>query len=129
MGLRERNAAIYAKVRELGATTARVAFSGGHDEGGPDEVRLFDGEREVPIEHDFELYEQLGAPIYDEYGGFAGAFQASGELRIDAVAETLDLVTLSYVDEEDLDDDDLDDGRERPASPLRSLMARLFGRR
>lgn len=132
---RTRDAAIYATIRDLGATRAVVAFSGGHDEGGPDDVRLFDDERELPTDHDWELYERLGEPIYDEYGGFAGQYHVSGELRIDAVEETMALATLEGADEYrefcEAEERGYMDSRaaDRGQQPKRSLLARLFGRR
>ena len=137
---RARDAAIYAKVRDLGGTRAILTFSGGNDEGGPDDIRLFDGEDAVKLDLDldkpetWELFDQLGAPIYDEWGGFAGPFHVSGELRIDASAETMELVTLELVSEdEDLSEEFREMGIEHAdrsgASGRPGFLRRLFGRR
>ena len=134
--LRDRNAAIYATIRDLGATRARLPFSGGHDEGGAEQIHLFDGDRELEldIDPDLELWEQLSAPIYDEYGSFAGQYHVSGELRIDAVAETLTVETLEGADDFRAYCAAEEQGwratqGSASAPPKRSLVARLFGRR
>lgn len=113
------NAEVFEKLRELGAVKAVVEFSGGNDEGGAEDIALYDaaGERigevdgdppgvcwdpeqerfvEVPITPEqrieAELAEVLEAPVYEEFGSFAGDFSVGGQVTWDAKERT---VTMS----------------------------------
>jgi hypothetical protein len=84
---------IFTALEEMGAVKAMVYFSGGHDEGGADriEIVLGDGERKEIYEYKFDGKEQteeeirlavsLAAPVYKEYGSFAGEFSVSGDIE------------------------------------------------
>ena len=77
----------------MGAVKADVRFSGGHDEGGADyiEIQLGDGEVKTLYEYNWgekkqtdeetELAVALAAPIYSEYGSFAGEFSVCGNVN------------------------------------------------
>lgn len=80
-------------LEEMGAVKANVRFSGGHDEGGADyiEIQLGDGEiktlneyvwQDGPKQTDEEtaLAVALAAPVYGEFGGFAGDFSVCGDV-------------------------------------------------
>lgn len=113
------NAEVFKKLRELGAAKAVVEFSGGNDEGGAEDIVLYDvaGERiggvdgdppgirwdpeqkrfvEVPITPErrieTELAEALESPVYEEFGTFAGDFSVGGQVTWDARERT---VTMS----------------------------------
>lgn len=86
-----------------GADRAVVQFSGGNDEGGPDHIRLFAGERELPElavyvsarnpsaaeQAEETLSDVLSRPIYERYGTFAGDFEVAGELTWDVQQRTV----------------------------------------
>ena len=84
---------IFDKLEEMGAVKADVRFSGGHDEGGADyiEIQLGDGEVKTLYEYNWgekkqtdeetELAVALAAPIYSEYGSFAGEFSVCGNVN------------------------------------------------
>jgi len=84
---------IFDKLEEMGAVKADVRFSGGHDEGGADyiEIQLGDGEVKTLYEYNWgdnkqtdeelALAEALVAPIYSEFGSFAGEFSVCGNVN------------------------------------------------
>jgi hypothetical protein len=113
------NAEVFKKIRERGAIRAVVEFSGGNDEGGADNIVLYDREGEMvggvdghyagcywdhekgrfaessltPEQRiETELAEALEGPVYEEYGSFAGDFSVSGRVTWDAEKGT---VTMS----------------------------------
>lgn len=81
---------VFTALEEMGAVKAVVHFSGGHDEGGSDAIfiRLGDGENKELHEYNWGDRKQtdeelalavaLAAPIYGEFGSFAGEFSVSG---------------------------------------------------
>lgn len=101
------------RLRERGATSAMVEFSGGNDQGGADRIVLYRGEEEIGElqeyypEHAFdqeekrwirtplpeverresELAEALSEPVYETYGGFSGDFDVSGVVVWDVSAD------------------------------------------
>lgn len=113
------NAEVFEKLRKMGAARAVVEFSGGNDEGGADGIVLYDaggeaigelddvppGTRWDPEENRFvevtatperraevDLAETLEAPVYAEFGSFAGDFSVGGRVTWDAQKGT---VTMS----------------------------------
>lgn len=113
------NNEVFERLRERGAARAVVEFSGGNDEGGADGIVLYDaageamgevddgppGRRwnpeqgrfvEVPITPEqrleAELAEALEAPVYEEFGSFAGDFSVGGRVTWDTQKRT---VTMS----------------------------------
>lgn len=71
---------IFDKLAELGITSVEVPFSGGNDEGYAERpIAKPDGNTGLATVDD-EFIEALEAPIYDEYGSFAGDFSVYGTL-------------------------------------------------
>lgn len=94
-----------------GVARVEVRFSGGNDEGGVDEITLFDAagaecgtieephwrhewddaaKAWVPAEPkpaDYDLVSTLCAPVYGRWGSFAGDFSVSGTLTWDAATK------------------------------------------
>jgi hypothetical protein len=95
----------FAELRNRGAAKAIVAFQGGNDEGGVEEITLLDADgKEVgklqeyyggstwnpetkkwdkpklnpQVQKDADLAEALGKPVYDKYYNFAGEFYVQG---------------------------------------------------
>jgi hypothetical protein len=108
----------FEMLRARGAAIAVVRYSGGNDSGGADSVELFDASdvslgqvTYIYSDHEYdqarrewvatggpgtpeekrenELYDQLTAPVYAEWGSFAGEFYVSGALTFDVVAGTV----------------------------------------
>lgn len=118
---------------------AEVSFSGGHDEGGCDDVLLLaaDGrvvqelreawpetvydqasgrhiEKPIP-DGDAALAHALCRPVYNRYGGFAGEYCVSGTVVWDAAARTVTIGGKESVEqyesfEETLRDDPVNGG-------------------
>lgn len=103
---------VFAELARRGYTRAVVHFSGGNDEGRADSTRLYAGDAWVsfnpsraydrwdPLQNRFialertpdqHLAEGLEAPIYQEYGTFAGEFYVSGTVTWDVATRTVDL--------------------------------------
>jgi hypothetical protein len=103
-------------LRERSVVKAVVAYSGGNDEGGVESITLtvalangsteerqfepyvgsgYRYERgewrqiEPPTDDDSILAQQLGAPVYERYGGFAGDFSVNGHVVFDVAASTV----------------------------------------
>lgn len=84
------NEEVVRRIRDRGANRAFVRFSGGCDDGGPDEIVLLDGDAPVATMDrtygglapksfvDHALEDALASPIYDRWYGFAGDFSVSG---------------------------------------------------
>ncbi len=95
-----------------GFVRAAVEFSGGNDEGGVEEITLFrengqtedidpyygEGYRYVngrfesirtELDDDEKLAQQLGTPVYDAYGSFAGEFSVYGKVIFDVANRTV----------------------------------------
>jgi hypothetical protein len=79
------------RLNERGVAQAIVLFSGGGDEGGVDQITLFDSTglrlddlNEVYYQQekteDHEIAEALGKPVYERYFTFAGEFYVNGEV-------------------------------------------------
>ena len=113
------NAEVFERLRKMGVVRAVVEFSGGNDEGGAEDIVLYDaaGKRigevdgappgsrwdpeqkwfvEVPTtakrRAEADLAEALEAPVYEEFGTFAGDFSVGGRVTWDAQKRT---VTMS----------------------------------
>jgi hypothetical protein len=121
---------IFRRLRELGAATAVVEFSGGGDEGGIDSITLYDGEGnalDVELEENFhgrtwqpitqtyvqiesatpdqELAAALTAPVYARYGSFDGDLDVNGTISYDVAAGSVKMKKFERVyegSEEDL---------------------------
>jgi hypothetical protein len=86
-------AEVFAELVSRGADRAVVEFSGGNDEGGPDSITLFAGQREVSDlstwptgarsakeQAEDRLADALSEPVFNEYHTFAGDFDVTGEV-------------------------------------------------
>ena len=87
-------------MRACAITKAVVGFSGGNDEGGPDEISVYrQGANEpsdLPLSYgvkdktrEQELADLLVRPVYAEYGSFAGEFYVDGQVVWDLEAKTV----------------------------------------
>lgn len=93
--------AVFSKLEEIGAAKVVVCFSGGHDSGGADFVRitLGDGsskdiyewtrEEGEQTEAETELAKILSEPVYEQYGSFCGEFSVQGEIIYDLADRTV----------------------------------------
>lgn len=113
----------FTLMRKLGIVRAEVEYSGGNDDGGVNDIRIFrgpgaddpngvddttgeqleeysEGELEYNVRTDRwkpktpktltdqdRLAQQLCAPVYEEWGSFAGEFYVSGKLVFDAATQ------------------------------------------
>lgn len=69
-------------IEKLGATRMEASYSGGNDEGGVDQIRLFNGQTPVEAPDDeHPLWEFADNLLSTEYGTWAGEFHASGILH------------------------------------------------
>jgi hypothetical protein len=102
---------MFAELRRRGVAKVVVEFSGGGDEGGVNDITLYnaDGGEIGKLEEDYggstynsktgqwepinppnpdtKLVEALVAPVYDRYGSFAGEFYVSGTVEYDVANE------------------------------------------
>ncbi len=97
---------VFAALVSRGASRAVVQFSGGNDEGGPDSITLFTREEALGTlptwpsgrestaaeKADLELADALSAPVFEEYGTFAGDFDVTGEVIWDAGTQTVQMI-------------------------------------
>lgn len=91
---------IFAELTRRGAHQAIVSYSGGHDEGGHDEIALLANGVEfaslaspwpcsTAAEAELEAFiDALAAPIYARFGGFDGATEVDGRLIWDVAERT-----------------------------------------
>jgi hypothetical protein len=125
-------AEIFNRLRELGATTATVSFQGGGDEGGVEAIILADsagielplaleenysGSRYNPATQKWEptepntpnqdLAAALGAPVYEQYGSFAGEFYVNGTVEYNVVAGTVKMGKSERVESYEHSEEDL----------------------
>jgi len=100
-------------LEKMGATSALISYSGGNDEGGVDlvVVRTPKGEQILEeryrsytyrngstyrkpfppdIKEEGELVELLSAPIYDQWGSFAGEFSTYGTITFIVETDTVE---------------------------------------
>lgn len=121
---------MFTRLHELGAAKVVVEFSGGGDEGGVDNITLYDGEgnelpikleenysgsrwdgvRFVPVEPNTpnnELAAALAAPVNERYGSFAGEFYVSGTVDYDVVAGTVKMNKSERVESYEDSEEDL----------------------
>lgn len=90
-------AEVFERLEADGVERAVVEFSGGHDEGGSDSIRLErdgvqvgslrehvwpknGGELEAAQRDEMRLAQSLAAPVYDAFSSFAGDFYVNGEV-------------------------------------------------
>lgn len=85
---------VWADMQEAGAVTAVGHFSGGHDEGGVDEVTLTleDGGVRVIGWGDGEgadkrIFDVIEGIVSGEYHGFAGDFYVDGTVTLDRASQ------------------------------------------
>lgn len=93
---------VFTTLENLGVGVARVEYSGGHDEGGVDNILLLSAEdpnqkvivniwdkngRDPRITD--QLVNALGGPVYDRYRTFAGEFSVHGEVIWDVESRTI----------------------------------------
>ena len=106
--------AVFAELRKRGITKVVVGFSGGGDEGGVDDISLFNAEGKVgtlqesyagetydpatkkwiparTLTEDEKLATALGKPVYDKYCTFAGEFHVHGEVVWDVAKGTVNM--------------------------------------
>lgn len=89
-------------MRACGITKAVVEFSGGNDEGGPDDIEVtreganepselpaYYGSRDGSGTREEQLADLLARPVYAEYGTFAGEFYVHGRVVWDLEARTV----------------------------------------
>lgn len=107
---------VWTLLKHLGATEATVRFSGGNDEGGPDEISLtVRGQRIELSQHysfvtwdpntnsyqppaplapeaqaEAHLADALVQPVYDRYGNFAGEYYVQGTIRWDVSTQRVE---------------------------------------
>lgn len=82
----EATRALLAELEKVNAVRMVASYSGGNDEGGVDEITLFDAEgREIDIALGWEHPLQAAADdlLSSEYGSWAGEFHAGGNLNAD----------------------------------------------
>jgi hypothetical protein len=73
---------LLAEIEKLGATRMEASYSGGNDEGGVTDIRLFNGQTPVEAPADeHPLWEAADDLLSTEYGTWAGEFHASGILH------------------------------------------------
>jgi len=89
---------VFAELQKRGVSRVLVDYSGGGDEGGVDDIRLFDlagkemgrmcdTHKETLDDH---LARALGAPVYEQYGSFAGEFSCAGTVEWNVKAGTVE---------------------------------------
>jgi hypothetical protein len=97
MSEREHKEEVFYLLEEIGAVKAEVVFSGGHDDGGPDDVRILLGDGtskhirewgEEYTEEERDLAHLLAAPVYENFGGFAFEGYVSGTVVYDLKERT-----------------------------------------
>ena len=60
--------------------TAEVVYSGGHDEGGVDEIYATDGgDEQIPLTEEDPLFNCLASVVYATFGGFGSVPDTSGK--------------------------------------------------
>jgi hypothetical protein len=96
-------AGAFRALARLQADRAVVEFSGGNDEGGPDTITLFKGEKVLrtlpawwqagdPDQHLVALSDALSDPVFEAYGTFAGDFDVTGEVVWDVPGATVQMI-------------------------------------
>lgn len=85
---------VWADMQEAGVVTAVGHFSGGHDEGGVDEVTLTledGGVRVVGWGNgegaDKRIFDVIEGVVHGEYGSFAGDFYVNGTVTLDLASK------------------------------------------
>lgn len=83
----------------LGVVKVEIAFSGGNDEGGPDNVSVYFADEDIlelyepdtgSTSPEAKLLERLIEPLYDRWGGFDGNFEVTGLYTWDVATQTVD---------------------------------------
>ncbi len=93
----------FAALKRLGADRAVVEFSGGNDEGGPDNISLLKNDETIRTlsvawhagEEDKDLLalaDALSDPVFEAYGTFAGDFDVTGEVIWDVAEQTVQMI-------------------------------------
>ena len=123
---------VFAALKSKGVAKALVHYSGGNDEGGVNQIELFDANGEnigqmqeyygcpsiwdevtktykpgPPPTDDERLAEALGAPVYEKYGGFAGEYYVDGIVTWDVVNNKVNDHGTEQVYHDETFDDDL----------------------
>lgn len=93
--------AVFSKLEEIGAARVVVGYSGGHDSGGADFIRITLGDGSTKdiyewtpedsdqTDEEKQLAEMLAAPVYEQYGSFCGEFSVDGEIIYDLADRTV----------------------------------------
>ena len=121
----------FAELRKRGIAKVVVSFSGGGDEGGCDDITLFNAEgakvgtlqeeyigdrwdatlqKWVPMGDrtaDGDLADVLCKPVYDKYYTFAGEFHVNGEVVWDVAKGTVNMQGSESVERYDDFEDEL----------------------
>lgn len=88
---------LFAELRRRGAARAIANFSGGHDEGGVDDIQLL-SETGFPVGTiqpwgaegiEKEIADVICEPVYNRYYSFAGEFYVNGTVTWDVEKETV----------------------------------------
>lgn len=122
---------VFAALKSKGVAKVEVHYSGGNDEGGVNQIELFDADGKnighmdeyyggtqqwdeatqkwIPAaapNDDQRLSEALCAPVYDKYYSFAGDFYVDGIVRWDVATEKVKMSGTEQVShDEDFDED------------------------
>jgi hypothetical protein len=123
--------AVFAILKDKGVAKVEVQYSGGGDEGGVNEIYLYDnaGKQVASMEEYYgassvwdeatktykpadppndeqKLSMALCSPVYDKYGGFAGEFYVSGTVTWDVTTGKINDHGVEEVrHDEDFDED------------------------
>lgn len=123
---------VFATLAKKGVNRVEVEYNGGNDEGGVDQIILFDkddkkiGEMQeyygghsvwdeesksykpaAPPNEEQRLSQALCAPVYDKYGSFAGEFYVNGTLTWDVAKKKIKDHGVESVEHEESFDDEL----------------------
>jgi hypothetical protein len=123
---------VFAALKSKGIAKVLVHYSGGNDEGGVNQIELFDANGEnigemqeyyggtsvwdeatntykpaPPPSDDQRLAEALGAPVYNKYGGFAGEYYVDGIVTWDVVNKKINDHGNEQVSHDETFDEDL----------------------
>jgi hypothetical protein len=112
---------IVLQLKEMGATRLEAGYSGGNDEGGVNDLSVYNGSEELGLSGggwDHPLWHAVNELLATKFGSWAGEFSASGMLHVtvEPPASWTDGVMSSYVtDEEPISVGDVDAARAQVA--------------